>query len=979
LTQSFPLWNNTQSIFVKRLSVLTMRRPLAWASAGGIVILASFALGVFFFDRGLIVFKKVQPHKTTIFSNMTDLGPLWKYTLGTALLLGAAVLFLGFLRSRKTGCVPAECMFRQAATLLPLLALFFSRFAYGKYLKSLFDIPLYPLLIAAAAAAVLGMNASFHFGLRLGGSRERGAAEETPGRMGRTKFALVLISSILLLAHLLSQSPFYRRFTSLMVFTGDEPKYLRMAHSLASDGDLDLTNNFVGDEVEVDWLLQKTIASGEKAIGHFSVVGRDGGIYHFHMPGISFLMLPGFLLDLAVFQRDIPNTQALMFLPAKMVFTRLVFLMLAVGLFLLAARLFYRMFRSTVVAALLLLALLFATKIPEFLFQVYPESAAIFFLFLGLNAVFFPFRRGGGNALALILAVGFLPWLHQRFLPLAAGLYGIYLFREILERKNWKRALGVSLSLAAVGAGYLYYFYAITGSPLPWSMYSLWGTSYTRAAILPSGFFGYLFDTGSGLLTLTPVFFFTLTGIYWGVKLDRRRALMLLALALPYFGLISITPWHGLAWETTRMSLALYPVFLIFVGYTVRALASRTSWAHLAFYAAGLGFVVLNRAHRFWNISLGNVLILPHQVGYIIQCAFVLAGFLLALWGLDLWTKRRLGALSFKRIQEFAENARRELRPLWRSRGLRKTLAALAVGLPAVYLPVFLANWDDKTMALSYFAALNKVAGSETVALHPKGHPSSARNKGDAKYLDIFRWEVPVELLPDPKKTVVRFGEGLFADACPAGCYKVDLELYNPPPELTLLALDFMGETREMRVTPHIGKTVVSTIYLVFRDIPVSPAFVIRHEGQIARPVKGRMHFFPVPSVIFDKNLMIRLSEDLYPDCVRTSGSFHYLTFVANSRKDNARFTFNLFRLPVSDTGDKEGELLVAAHPVRFRNRWRHKIEMRLDLPSEDRSEGDILFVFVEDASGRTLSGRSIWLEVRDGAWAINLRPAVLY
>ena len=75
--------------------------------------------------------------------------------------------------------------------------------------------------------------------------------------------------------------------------------------------------------------------------------------------------------------------------------------------------------------------------------------------------------------------------------------------------------------------------------------------------------------------------------------------------------------------------------------------------------------------------------------------------------------------------------------PLPRSRGVRKALAGSVVVLSAVYFPVYLANWDDKAMAMSYFAALNKVAGSETAALHPKGHPSSARSKGDTKYLDI--------------------------------------------------------------------------------------------------------------------------------------------------------------------------------------------------------------------------------------------------
>ncbi|MBM3296392.1 MAG: hypothetical protein FJY83_02210, partial [Candidatus Aminicenantes bacterium] len=665
---------------------------------------------------------------------------------------------------------------RQAMTLAPLLFLVFGRFLYGKHLKFIFYLPLYHLLSAAVLVAVLWMNASLHFRFRPGGFFRR-SGPERPHRLPDGKKAALLLSPLILLfVHFLTLSPFFHRFSSLMVFTGDEPKYLRMVHSLASDGDLDLTDDFIGDEVYVQWLKDKTAAARERAIGHFSVLGRDGGIYHFHMPGISFLMLPGYLLDLAVFHRDIPNTQALMFLPAKLVFTRLVFFVLALGLFILAARLYRRMFRSTAIAALLLLALLLATKVPEFLFQVYPESAAIFFLLLGLNAVFCPFRRTGGNALALILAVGCLPWLHQRFFPLAAGLLGLFLYRELFEHRRWKGALVVSLVLAAFGLGYLYYFYAITGNPLPWSMYSLWGSTYTRAAILPSGFFGYLFDTGSGLLSLTPVFFFTLTGIFWGVRLDRRRTVMLLALALPYFLLISITPWHGLPWETTRMSLVLYPVFLVFAGQTLRALAAHTSWAHLVFYAAGLGFVLLNRVHRLWSISLGNVLILPHQVGYIIQCALVLAGFYLVLAGLGLWTKKKLAVPSWTGFRAFFHAAGRKIGAIFRAPALRKTLAGLAVGIPAAYMPVFLSNWSDKSMALSYFGALGKLSAAETTALHPRGHPSSFLRKGDGKFPDIFRWEVPFELRPESRKTVIRFGPKFFADLCPAGCYKVDLE-----------------------------------------------------------------------------------------------------------------------------------------------------------------------------------------------------------
>ncbi|OGD10337.1 MAG: hypothetical protein A2Y86_04160 [Candidatus Aminicenantes bacterium RBG_13_62_12] len=951
----------------------TKKNALSVLSASVIVVLVSMSLAIFFFDHQLIVFKKVLPEKIAIFTSVSDLGPLLRYFLLFLPVVALSVLVPGALRARRTGQALAEGLAGQTLTLVPLLFLSFGRFFSGKHLQFIFSLPLYPLLVAGAAASVLFLNASYHLEFRLSDFIRERAFPGQRAREGRGRTVILLGLAGLLLVHFMTLSPFFRRFSSLMIFTGDEPKYLRMTHSLATDGDLDVTDDFVGDEVEVQWRLEQARAAGERAIGHFSIVGRDGGIYHFHMPGISFLILPGYLLDLAVFERDIPNTQALMFLPARMVFTRLMFFMLALGMFLLAARFFFRMFGSRAIAGFLLLALVLATKVPEFLFQVYPESAAIFFLLLGLNAVFFPFRNKGWNAFSLVLAIGCLPWLHQRYIPLAACLYGLFLFQEFFERKSWKHALTVSLALTAAGLGYLYYFFALTGDPWPWSLYSLWGTSYTRLAILPSGFFGYLFDTGSGLLSLAPVFFFTLTGIYWGIRLDRRRAVKLLALILPYFGLISVTPWHGLAWETARMSLVLFPVFLAFAGYNLRAVASRTSWAHIVFYAAGLGFILWNRLHRLWDISLGNVLILPHQVGYIIQCFIVLVLFYLAFWGLDVRAQKKRRALpSLDQVRRLVERALQRLRAVGRGAAPRRALTVLAVVLPAAYILVFLKNWDDKTLAMSYFDALNKVERSSQAALQPKGYSSSSRRKGEAKFMDIFNWTVPIELLPERNRTVVRFGPGYLADRCPPGSYKVDLEFFDPPPELTLLAFDFLRESREMPIDPHSGRVIVSTIYLVFRDMPVSPEFVIRHEGRIVRPVKGVMHFFPIPSLVFDKKLIVRLSEGLYPNCIRTNGTHTYLGFIANTRKDNSSFRLNLSLLEKPGGGKGTKETPLGAYSIKLRNRGRHKFDIRLDRPDKIWPEEGTIIFSVSDARGRPMACRSVWLPFRKNAWLIS-------
>jgi len=941
------------------------------AVAFGLSLMVAYSLGIFFFDRHLIVFKKILPNKTTIFTNVSSLGLCWRYSLlffgGSAVL----VLFLGIFWTRKKGRPLAEGLARQAWTFAPLLLLAFGRFLEGKYLKVVVDIPLYPLLAAVALAAVLSLNAALHFDFSL--IRFIRKRLFPPGRALGEKPKIVILVAVLagLWVHLLTLSVFYKRYSSLMVFLGDEPKYLRMTYSLASDGDLDLTDDFVGDDVEVQWLLEKAKASGEKAIGHFSVVGREGGIYHIHMPGLSFLLLPSFLLDLKVFQRDIPNTQALMFLPAKMIFTRAWMLLIALGFFLLMARFVYRLFRSPLILAVLLLALMFLTQVPEFALQVYPELAAALFLLIGLNALFFPFRRKGLNGLALVAGIGFLPWLHQRFIPLSVSLFALFLFQELFPARKWKKIMGVSLGLAAVGFGYAAFFYAITGSPLPWSLYSQWGTSYTRAAIFPSGFFGYIFDTGTGLLALYPVFLFALTGMYWGIGRDRRRAWMLLAVVLPYFCLISITPWHGIAWETMRMSLILFPLFLLFVGYTLQAFLSRISWPQIVFCAAGLVFLLLNNAFHFWTISLGNVLILPHQVGYIIQCAVVLVLFYLALWGLDAWTKNRQKSFSALRLGRFLREISLRPRRFLLQPILRKAVIGLALSVQAVYVLAYLNNWQDKALSQSYFAAVSKVERLRPALLHPQGQPSSARAWTDAKFIEIFEWNVPFQLLPGKRRQAIRFGPGFLLDSCPPGCYKVDVEFIDPPPRFSLLSLDFMGETREMKVIPLPGKGIVSTIYLAFDDARISPEFILRYEDVLTRPVKGRLRFFPIPSLVFDKSLMVRLSEGLYPNCIRPSGSHTYLGFIANARKDNSSFRFSLSILENPAGLGAPTEIALGPYSLKFRHRGRHKIDIRLDRPGWAWPEKGTLAISVRDGHGRPLDCRSVWLPCRPRAWLI--------
>lgn len=89
--------------------------------------------------------------------------------------------------------------------------------------------------------------------------------------------------------------------------------------------------------------------------------------------------------------------------------------------------------------------------------------------------------------------------------------------------------------LFIVSLPYLYYFYFITGNPLPNSMHSFYGRSFLRIDKLPLGFFGHLFDRSVGMIWVFPWTVFSLIGIYWGLKIDRKKVIPLLVVFFPYY------------------------------------------------------------------------------------------------------------------------------------------------------------------------------------------------------------------------------------------------------------------------------------------------------------------------------------------------------------------------------------------------------------------------------------------------------------
>ena len=189
----------------------------------------------------------------------------------------------------------------------------------------------------------------------------------------------------------------FRRFVGGQMFGGDEPKYLRMVDSLTKDASLDLSS-YYGTEEQVEKAIDEYLALGTRRFLDLYVIGLDRGIYCLHMPGVSFLVLPAYSLDLLIFPNEPENApEALKFLPHKLYFTRLLLLVMAIPTIFLLFRLLEHITRSLVLASVLVLLFLINSPFPGYALTMYPSGAATFFCLLVLNAIFHPFKNRSLN------------------------------------------------------------------------------------------------------------------------------------------------------------------------------------------------------------------------------------------------------------------------------------------------------------------------------------------------------------------------------------------------------------------------------------------------------------------------------------------------------------------------------------------------------------------------------------------------------
>jgi hypothetical protein len=392
------------------------------------------------------------------------------------------------------------------------------------------------------------------------------------------------------------------RFSSWV--TGDEPKYLRFMENWYRGQGLDISNFPPIQELPDDephlvrnlrhvWsglsALKRDLSSDARHLiafralparpgptGHVGwfIDGKNGGLYQVHNPGISFLLLPGYVIDRYFLNwTSEGHPQFPTHLYATNGTQLILYVLWGVALF----RLIFAYTGNPWLSWLLAWLAMVSLPATAFSYQYYPEVAAG--LVLTLLAVHLSSPDTATPRAPAALLYGFisggLAWLHLRF-GLAAVVAGVWY--SFVHRHSSRTLIWYWLAFAAPLVTLALYDYHITGNLLPWTLYDAIpdnpGLSMSRAIHDSPGFW---FDRTSGLCALAPIYLVAAPGL---LPFLRQRPLIAVPICLfgsTVIGLSAAHGWQGGSSTPLRLVTAVVPFLMLPAAETV-ARYRRSRW-----------------------------------------------------------------------------------------------------------------------------------------------------------------------------------------------------------------------------------------------------------------------------------------------------------------------------------------------------------------------------------------------------------------
>jgi hypothetical protein len=334
--------------------------------------------------------------------------------------------------------------------------------------------------------------------------------------------------------------------------SGDEPHYIMITQSLVEDGDFDLKNN----------IEEKTYYKYLPIDLRFHGGDYNGKYRSFHLPGISFLLIPFYwLFSVLGVGKLVPA--ALYFRLAASVINAF----FALGLFLMLKRKFPD---QDITRFWLLFFIIFPLIFHSI--HLYPELPAAALL---MFAYFFTFFEKKNYLLAGLL-LSFIPWFHVKYIPpllvLAVAIF-YHLFKPIKPFKSFEKGKiknlllfvifpVISLILLVIYSKILY------GSYSPTNIFpkeSYWGVSWLLRLKV---FLAYFLDQRDGLLFYSPLFFL----FFYSFKKNFQDKYLLLGIMVSYLFFHAFTTVRGAYAPAGRPLIFITWIFIIFIAHNEKFL-----------------------------------------------------------------------------------------------------------------------------------------------------------------------------------------------------------------------------------------------------------------------------------------------------------------------------------------------------------------------------------------------------------------------
>jgi len=388
---------------------------------------------------------------------------------------------------------------------------------------------------------------------------------------------------------------------------GNEPKTLRMAVALGLGLTLDVegvsdamealparglgsaARNAAATGVRESARLLAALAHGPRALGASSiratritrqtVRGKEGGVFHVLAPGVSALVAPALRIDRAVNLRR--GTWG------SLGVTLLVWNALAAAL----VSALYLLARDATgrpgLAAALAAAFALTPPFLFYFFQFYPEMLGALALALALRALLFRPWWSAATAAWMGLLLAFLPWLHQKFLPVWLVLAAMALVKAVGEMVPLRTLLLLLVPQAASPALFALVNFAITGSARPDALYLAWGPGGVSSERMGQGLLGLALDARYGILPYAPVYVLAAGGLLLPDRGASRLRRALPAMAVYYVTVASADNWSGAVCNLGRYFMPLAPWAAALVAAALAGTWGRRGAAALAFVLAG--------------------------------------------------------------------------------------------------------------------------------------------------------------------------------------------------------------------------------------------------------------------------------------------------------------------------------------------------------------------------------------------------------